>query len=52
MAAKSGAAPPACASDEVAEPGKYAFTVDCRGVGHPAIIVRFRGAAHGPVPRL
>ncbi|MGZ8219814.1 Rieske (2Fe-2S) protein [Methylomagnum sp.] len=47
MTAKSSTPVPICTSDAVPELGKYAFTVDYRGVRHPAIVVRFQGVVYG-----
>ena len=38
---------PICASDAVAELGKYAFTVDYRGARQAALLIRFRGKLYG-----
>jgi nitrite reductase/ring-hydroxylating ferredoxin subunit len=40
-----------CASGELAELGKYAFTVDYRGERRPALLVRHEGQVYGYLNR-
>ncbi len=51
MAAKTPIPASICASGELPELGKYAFTVNYRGERQPALLIRFHGTVYGYLNR-
>jgi len=47
MSVKAKHPTPICAASDVADLGKYVFTVDYRGQRREAILVRFQGVVYG-----